>query len=77
MTIMTPSYLYVTNDYGQSWTRLDNFPKGEITRCVCEDPKQAGLLYVGTETGIFVSFNNGGGWQICKTIFRLCPSMAS
>ncbi|MBV7333293.1 glycosyl hydrolase [Chloroflexi bacterium TSY] len=69
-------YLYVTHDYGQNWTRLDSFPKGEITRCVREDPKQTGLLYVGTETGIFVSFNNGAEWQRLQNNLPIVPVYA-
>ena len=56
-------YLYKSTDYGQNWQRLDSFPEGEITRCVREDPKQPGLLFVGTETGVYVSFNDGREWE--------------
>ena len=57
-------YLYKTADYGQSWTELcDGLPETEITRVIREDPARKGLLYVGTETGIFVSFDDGQTWQ--------------
>ena len=56
-------YLYKTTDYGQSWQKMDSFPSSEITRCVRVDPEQPGLLYVGTETGIFVSIDDGANWQ--------------
>ena len=49
-------YLYKTDDYGQTWTKIsDSFPDGEITRVIREDPVCEGLLYVGTETGIYFS----------------------
>ena len=55
--------LYKTEDYGQRWRALsDNFPEGEITRAVREDPVQPGLLYVGAETGLFVSLDDGAHW---------------
>ena len=56
-------YLYKSGDRGRSWTRIDTFPSDEITRCVREDPRQAGLLFVGTETGIFLSPDAGESWQ--------------
>jgi len=55
-------YLYKSSDRGTTWQRLD-FPPDQITRCIREDPKRAGLLFVGTETGIFVSFDAGDTWQ--------------
>jgi photosystem II stability/assembly factor-like uncharacterized protein len=60
-------YIYRTNDYGQSWTRLttgDNgIPDDHPTRVVREDPDREGLLYAGTEFGMFVSFDDGMSWQ--------------
>ena len=57
-------YLFKTTDRGQSWQRLDgNFPQNEITRILRADPARDGLLYVGTETGLFVSFDDGANWQ--------------
>jgi photosystem II stability/assembly factor-like uncharacterized protein len=60
-------YLYLTNDYGQTWTRLTNgkngIPEDWPTRVVREDPDREGLLYAGTEFGMFVSFDNGAQWQ--------------
>ena len=50
-------YLFKTTDKGRSWQRLDDgFPRNEITRMLRADPARDGLLYVGTETGLFVSF---------------------
>jgi len=60
-------YIYVTNDYGETWTKLtsgtNGIPDDYPTRVVREDPDREGLLYAGTEFGAFVSFDNGGHWQ--------------
>ena len=60
-------YIYRTEDYGQSWTRLtkgkNGIPHDSPTRVVREDPDREGLLYAGTEFGMFVSFDDGGHWQ--------------
>ena len=60
-------YIYATTDYGATWTRLtdgrNGIPADYPTRVVREDPSQEGLLYAGTEFGMFVSFDNGGHWQ--------------
>ena len=59
-------YLYRTDDYGATWTRLtdghNGIPVDHPTRVVREDPERAGLLYAGTEFGVFVSFDNGSRW---------------
>jgi hypothetical protein len=60
-------YIYATTDYGATWTRLtdgrNGIPADHPTRAVREDPSQEGLLYAGTEFGMFVSFDNGRHWQ--------------
>ena len=57
-------YLYKSSDYGQTWQELcGGFPETEITRAIREDPARPGLLYVGTETGLYVSCDDGGNWQ--------------
>jgi photosystem II stability/assembly factor-like uncharacterized protein len=60
-------YLYRTDDYGATWKRLtdgtNGIPADWPTRVVREDPDRQGLLYAGTEFGMFVSFDNGGHWQ--------------
>ena len=60
-------YIYRTDDYGQTWTRLttgaNGIPADWPTRVVREDPDREGLLYAGTEFGMFVSFDNGSHWQ--------------
>ena len=57
-------YIYKTIDYGKHWKRIDKgLPEDAFVRVVREDPTQRGLLYVGTELGMFVSYNDGGDWQ--------------
>ncbi len=57
-------YLYKTNDYGKTWARIDDgIPASAFTRVVREDPSRRGLLYAGTETGLYVSFDDGSHWQ--------------
>ena len=60
-------YLYRTNDYGATWTRLtdgkNGIPADWPARVVREDPDRAGLLYAGTEFGLFISFDDGAHWQ--------------
>ena len=60
-------YIYRTDDYGKSWTRLttgsNGIPNDNPTRVVREDPDRAGLLYAGTEFGMFISFDDGAHWQ--------------
>jgi len=56
--------LYKTDNYGQSWTEITNgIPDMDFTRVIREDPNREGLLYAGTETGVYVSFNDGELWQ--------------
>lgn len=57
-------YIYKTSDYGRSWTEIANgIPEGAYVHSVREDPKRKGLLFAGTETGVYVSFNDGQNWQ--------------
>jgi len=57
-------YLYKSADYGQTWKMIvTGIPQDEFTRVIREDPNRKGLLYAGTETGIYVSFDDGGQWQ--------------
>ena len=57
-------YAWKTDDYGATWTRIsDGLPDGAFVRVVREDPKRAGLLYAGTEHGVFVSFDGGSRWS--------------
>jgi photosystem II stability/assembly factor-like uncharacterized protein len=57
-------YIYKTSDYGKTWTKLgQGIPENAFVRVVREDPKKRGLLYAGTETGVYVSFNDGANWR--------------
>jgi len=58
-------YVFKTNDYGQTWTKIANGFKDKHTfvRVVREDKKKKGLLYAGTETGLYVSLDDGMHWQ--------------
>ena len=56
--------IYKTTDYGKSWTKLvAGIPDGAFTRTVREDPDRRGLLYAGTETGLYISYNGGERWK--------------
>ena len=57
-------YIFKTSDRGKSWARLDaGLPDGAFVHAVREDPAKRGLLYAATETGAFVSFDDGAHWQ--------------
>ena len=70
----TRPYLYKTTDYGKSWTSItDGIPDGEFTRVLREDPNRRGLLYAGTETGLYISFDDGANWQRMGGNLPICP----
>ncbi|HEX9165735.1 MAG TPA: glycosyl hydrolase, partial [Gemmatimonadales bacterium] len=57
-------YLFKTKDYGQTWTPITTgIAPSEFTRVIREDPIRPGLLFAGTERGVWVSVNDGGTWQ--------------
>jgi hypothetical protein len=61
-------YLYRTHDYGKTWTPIvnglaTNEPSGSFARVIRADPKKPGLLFAGTESAIYVSFDDGDHWQ--------------
>ncbi|MDP9203569.1 MAG: glycosyl hydrolase [Gemmatimonadota bacterium] len=67
-------YLYKTNDYGASWTPITRgIPATEFTRVLREDPERAGLLYAGTERGVWVSFDDGANWQSLRQNLPIVP----
>jgi hypothetical protein len=67
-------YIYKTSDYGKTWTKLgQGIPDTAYVRVVREDPKKRGLLYAGTETGIYVSFNDGANWRPLKLNLPTTP----
>ena len=57
-------YVWRTHDFGKSWAKITHgIGPGHFARAVREDPARAGLLYLGTEHGMYVSFNDGDTWQ--------------
>jgi photosystem II stability/assembly factor-like uncharacterized protein len=57
-------HLFRTHDSGKTWTEINNgIPDGAATSTIREDPKRKGLLYAGTETQVYVSFDDGDHWQ--------------
>ena len=67
-------YGYKTTDFGKSWTSITSgIPKTAFIRVIREDQRQPGLLYAGTETGLFVSFDSGNRWQSLQNNLPLTP----
>lgn len=67
-------YLFKTTDYGRTWTPITNgIPADEYCRVVRDDPEQPGLLFAGTERGIYVSFNDGANWQKLNQNLPITP----
>ena len=67
-------YLYKTTDYGKTWTRITSGIDPEhFTRVVREDPKRKGLLYAGTETGMYISFDDGASWKPFQLNLPIVP----
>lgn len=67
-------YIFKTSDYGKTWTNLSaNFPQTEVTRTIREDKIRKGLLFVGTETGVYFSLNDGGSWDKLKANLPSVP----
>jgi photosystem II stability/assembly factor-like uncharacterized protein len=72
-------YVYLTTDYGRTWKRIadgnNGIPNGDYTRVVREDPDRPGLLYAGTEHGMYISFDDGGHWQRFQQNLPVTPIM--
>lgn len=67
-------YIYKTTNYGDSWKRIDgDLPEGNFARVVREDKNKQGLLYAGTEGGLFISFDDGDNWQSLKLNLPVVP----
>jgi photosystem II stability/assembly factor-like uncharacterized protein len=70
---LTP-YIYKTSDYGATWSRISTgIPDGAFVRAVREDPKKKGLLYAGTERGVYVSFDDGAHWRSLQINLPITP----
>ena len=67
-------YMFKTVDYGETWTKITNgIPSDEYCRVLREDPNKAGLLFAGTERGVYVSFNDGDSWQKLNLNLPITP----
>ncbi|MGD0793659.1 MAG: hypothetical protein ABR920_18000 [Terriglobales bacterium] len=67
-------YIYKTSDYGATWSRITTgIPDGVFVRAIREDPKKKGLLYAGTERGVFVSFDDGAHWRSLQINLPITP----
>lgn len=67
-------YLYRTTDYGRSWKPIvSGIPATEFTRTIREDPVRRGLLYAGTERGVWLSFDDGEHWQTLRRNLPIVP----
>ncbi|WP_412559676.1 WD40/YVTN/BNR-like repeat-containing protein [Winogradskyella sp. MIT101101] len=67
-------YLYKTTDYGKTWKKItDGINEEHFTRALREDPKRKGLLYAGTETGMYISFNDGKNWKPFQLNLPIVP----
>ncbi|MBT8276847.1 MAG: glycosyl hydrolase [Bacteroidia bacterium] len=67
-------YLYKTSDYGKTWKKITNgIPSEHFTRVLREDPKRKGLLYAGTETGMYISFDDGANWMSFQLNLPIVP----
>ncbi len=67
-------YLYRTRDYGATWTTItEGIPGDDFCRVIRADPARRGLLYCGTETGVYVSFDDGAHWQSLRLNLPVVP----
>jgi photosystem II stability/assembly factor-like uncharacterized protein len=67
-------YVYRTHDYGKTWTKITTgIPGDDFARAIREDPKRKGLLFLGTETTIYVSFDDGANWQSLRLELPVTP----
>jgi hypothetical protein len=67
-------YLYKTTDYGKTWQKITNGINSEhFSRVVREDPKRKGMLYAGTETGMYISFDDGKNWKPFQLNLPIVP----
>ena len=67
-------YIFKTNDFGKTWTALiTGIPKDVYVHAVREDPKRKGLLYAGTEHGLFISFDDGARWEPLQLNLPVAP----
>ena len=66
--------IYKTTDYGASWKQISNgIPYGAFVRVVREDPTNPKILYAGTETGFYISYNGGDNWKQLQLNLPVVP----
>ncbi len=67
-------YIFKTTDFGKTWTSLvNNLPAGNYVHAVRVDPKRGGLLFAGTESGVYISFDDGSHWQSLQLNLPVSP----
>ena len=67
-------YLYKTSDYGKTWSLITNGIKSEhFTRVLRADPEKKGILYAGTESGMYISFDDGNSWNSFQLNLPIVP----
>jgi hypothetical protein len=67
-------HLYRTHDFGKTWTKITNgIPEGAYVRAVREDPVRKGLLFAGTELGVYFSLDDGDHWQSLRLNMPVTP----
>ena len=67
-------YVYRTSDYGRTWTKIvAGIPEGDFARVIREDHRRRGLLFLGTESGVYVSFDEGANWQSLRLEMPVTP----
>jgi len=67
-------YVFKTTDFGRTWIKIvDGIPQDDFPRAIREDTVRPGLLYVGTERGVYLSFNAGAHWQTLKLNLPVTP----
>ena len=67
-------YFYRTDDFGKTWKKIvSGIAEADFARAIREDPARAGLLYAGTEQGVYVSFDGGGNWQSLRLNLPVTP----
>ncbi|HEY2907483.1 MAG TPA: hypothetical protein VGJ29_16395 [Vicinamibacterales bacterium] len=67
-------YVFRTDDYGKTWTKIvSGLPADDFPRAIREDPVRDGLLFLGTERGLYVSFDNGTAWEPFRLNLPLTP----
>lgn len=67
-------YLFKTEDYGKTWRRINTgIPAEHFTRVLRADPVRKGLLYAGTESGMYISFDDGASWKPFQLNLPIVP----